>query len=895
MPLSERLARLAPKRSIRVRFALAMGLSGIVFGLLVTGFMAWRSESGVREAAQQTVNQLALKIAGRIADDLESRRHEVAFLADLIATADIDQAPAIRDLLDSLKRRQPGYAWIGYSDASGRVLAATDGLLVGDDISARPWFSGARAGEYFGEPHEAALLQKSMPARSDGEPLRFVDIAVPLRKDDGAASAVLGAHLHVDWIRTLIEQVRQEGNGRVPLQVFIADSEGAWLFASDGERQPANLAALDQDHARVEDHISAQMRTLGAGPDGSAPRWTVVVREQKKDAYALIHANRQLMVLFTLIIAAIFAWASWCIAGSVVRPVVRLAGEAKAYRPGSGNPFATEDKEAGDEVGVFARIMFDLVGDLQARTRLLQLFVEQAPVAIAMFDRAMCYVDASDRWRDDYGLAGRELIGHSHYEIFPNIPERWRQAHRRGLDGEKVSANEDRFVLPDGRLRWLRWAVHPWYQGSGEVGGIVIFSEDISHYKNNEAAILELNESLEHRVAEQTGELREAKQAAEAAARAKSDFLANMSHEIRTPMNAIIGLTYILRRQADDPAQIASLDKIANAGKHLLSLINDILDLSKIEAGKLVLASETIDPCSIAGTVVTMLGETAAAKGVELRSECADLPPLVHGDGTRLTQSLLNLASNAVKFTAAGMVTVRTLKEAETPERIKLRFAVSDTGIGIVPEVLSTLFSPFQQASETTSGRYGGTGLGLVITRHLAEMMGGEAGAESAPGAGSTFWFTAWLEKAGGAVPAAPSPAAATAAEILGRDYAGCRILLAEDDEINREVACAILEDVGLVVDCAADGNEAVAAVAAGDYALVLMDMQMPNLDGVAATIALRKMAKGAQLPIIAMTANAFSEDKARCQAAGMNDFISKPVDPDLLYGTLVTWLARNN
>ena len=892
MPLSEKLARLSPKRSMRARFARAMGVSGIIFGVLVTGFMEWRSEASVREAAQQTVNQLALNIAGRIDDDLEIRRHEVAFLAELIGTSKISEPAAIRRLLDGLKDRQPAYAWIGLADDGGKVIAASGALLEGEDVSARPWFAGARHGEYFGEPHEAKLLAKHMTARSAREPLRFVDVAVPLRQQGEVAGVVLGAHLHLDWIRNLIDRVKQEAGARWPIEVFIADSQGDWLFQPAGQ-QVVNLAALSRDAAQAREHIAAQIRTGGSLADQGGPRWTVVVREPTREAYAAIHANRQWMLLFTLLIAGAFAWASWHVAGRVVRPLIGLAEKAGAYHPGSGNPFAGEEKNGGDEIGVFARVMFNLVDDLQVRTSQLQLFVEHAPVSIAMFDREMRYLVASRRWCDEYGLAGDQLAGRAHYEVFPNIPERWREAHRRGLAGEKVIADEDWFVLPDGRVQWLRWGIHPWFQGSSEVGGIVIFTEDISSYKKNEAMIRELNESLEQRVAQQTAELRAAKQVAETAARTKSEFLANMSHEIRTPMNAIIGLTYILRRQASDAKQVASLDKIVGAGNHLLSIINDILDLSKIEAGKLVLAAEQLDPRSIADKVLAMLAETAAAKGVELRSECDDLPPLVSGDGTRLTQSLLNLANNAVKFTAAGTVILRTAKEDETPARVKLRFTVTDTGIGIAPEALQTLFNPFQQASDGTSQQYGGTGLGLVITRHLAEMMGGQAGAESVAGTGSTFWFTVWLDKCAEPVAPAAGPLDASAGEALRRKHAGARILVAEDNEINREVAVGLLEDVGLMVDSAEDGVQAVAKVRANAYALVLMDMQMPNLDGIGATHEIRRLAGGERLPIIAMTANAFAEDRQACLEAGMNDYLAKPVSPDRLFAKVLQWLAE--
>ena len=388
-------------------------------------------------------------------------------------------------------------------------------------------------------------------------------------------------------------------------------------------------------------------------------------------------------------------------------------------------------------------------------------------------------------------------------------------------------------------------------------------------------------------------ELRETKEAAESAASAKSAFLANMSHEIRTPMNAIIGLAGLLQRKASDPQQVDKLTKIVSAGQHLLAIINAILDLSKIEAGKFTLEQKPLQIDAIVGNVIAMLAERAREKQLQLSSELQSLPRDLLGDATRIEQALLNYASNAVKFTTAGHVTIRTLLLEEDAASALIRFEVSDSGIGIAPEAMPRLFSSFEQADNTTTRKYGGTGLGLAITRKLAELMGGEAGAESLPGVGSTFWFTARLARSAAAQSPQALQAQEDAGERLKRLHAGARVLVAEDNEINREVAAAILEEVDLVVDMAVDGVEALARVANNDYRLVLMDMQMPNLDGLDAAREIRKLPQGAALPIIAMTANAFSEDRQRCLDAGMNDFISKPVIPEALYERLLKWLER--
>lgn len=381
----------------------------------------------------------------------------------------------------------------------------------------------------------------------------------------------------------------------------------------------------------------------------------------------------------------------------------------------------------------------------------------------------------------------------------------------------------------------------------------------------------------------------------EAATRAKSDFLASMSHEIRTPLNAIIGLTDLLRRKPQAPDELDKLDKVSAAGRHLLGVINGILDLSKIEAGKLALCPACFEPLALGANVVSMLAESARAKGLELTFECAPLPEHAWGDATRLAQSLLNLVGNAVKFTEKGRVVVRLRLADESADSLKLHFEVEDTGAGLDEATLSRLFAPFEQGSVATARDYGGSGLGLAITRRLAGLMGGEAGGRSTPGVGSIFWFTAWVGRMPDAAQEERRTGGPEPLVQLRQAFAGSRILLVEDNEINQLVAQEYLAEAGLQSEVAGDGLEALAILSAappGYFALILMDMQMPRMDGLEATRQIRRLPAWAPVPIIAMTANAFGEDRARCLEAGMNDFVAKPVEPDQMFRTVSKWLS---
>ncbi len=661
---------------------------------------------------------------------------------------------------------------------------------------------------------------------------------------------------------------------------------------------------------------------------------------------------------------------------------------------------------------------------LERERQQLKQIITCVPVAMAMFDTEMCYVANSHKWLTQYNLEWQSLINLSHYELFPDTPNRWKEMYQEVLEGGIVSVSEDAWERADGSVMYLRWAAHPWYNPDGQVGGIVM-------------------------VADKINELVEARETALEASRVKSQFLANMSHEIRTPMNGVLGMAQLLLRAPLEPKQRQSAQTIYRSAEHLLSVINDILDFSKIEAGEMRLEKADFDLNSCIEAVIEMVAPLAEEKGIELNILVdSSVSRKLVGDSVRLKQILLNLTGNAIKFTDRGQVFVhitvkRGDRQLKDTKEAKLLFSVRDTGIGISPEGQTKLFQSFSQVDGSPTRMYGGTGLGLAICKQLVERMGGEIGVRSFLGNGSTFWFAVplekqlqiepqtaklagkkllvvsanalrraavrslaqswgarcdeaetaaaaltWLKNAGGAIsqhsgegekccdavlvdlqmpdldaeafglqvrsnqgvgwliamtalrdqakaealcsvgfsgyliePVRPSRLleallasvketgefesletantcklpAVNSQYVTRNSPSSLRILLAEDHPINQQVIVEQLAALGYHADCAPNGQEALDLLAQKSYDLVLMDCQMPVLDGYETAQKLREREKGDRHTfVIALTAHAMPGEREKCLAAGMDDYLSKPVDLDALAVVLKKYESQN-
>ncbi|WP_371322403.1 ATP-binding protein [Dechloromonas sp. ZY10] len=535
--------------------------------------------------------------------------------------------------------------------------------------------------------------------------------------------------------------------------------------------------------------------------------------------------------------------------------------------------------------------------DLQRNERRMRALLDTARVGIFVVNSDGVITHANRYMAELFGRSQEQLLGSEYVSLIaPEEREIGREKMLQLMRSQISAVDLDRrYWRPDGSQFWghlngIRLAEQP--GGTSDLIGVIA---DIDERKRAQEELEGYREHLEALVAERTEALLLAKEAAETASRAKSAFLANMSHELRTPMNGILGMLALARRRIGEHPVGEQLDKAQLAAHRLLVVLNDILDLSKIEAERLDLDLQPLQLGALLDGVIHLQAPLARDKGlrfaVDISPELAARPLL--GDSLRLSQILLNLTGNAIKFTREGSVTVRVRATGEQAETLTLRFDICDTGIGIPPEIQARLFTSFEQGDNSTTRQYGGTGLGLAICKRLVGLMQGEIGVQSEEQHGACFWFTLPLGK-GHPLPAtglATMPSGAEAS--LRRQHAGQRVLLVEDDPLNAEITSTLLRVFGLQASLAENGAEAVACAASEDFDLILMDVQMPVMNGLAATQAIRQGSRNRQTPILALTANAFDEDRQRCLDAGMNAHLAKPVSPETLAQLLLAWLPE--
>jgi PAS domain S-box-containing protein len=841
------------------------------------------------QAYTEAILEQEKEIATRLASDIDNfmlEKQEImrlagsAFYLQVMARSEIDL------LLQLMLKSHLALRWVAMLDAHGGELtrvSRTESVLDGDlgNYATEPLFQVALRG---------GVVTSPVFFSPTNEPRVLLYVPIPLTK-----TRLLGVILGEVNLKTLWEQV---------LKAKVAHSGFAFVVAKDGTviAHPEKLVVLQKqrwgDRPAVRQVLSGHSgTTIYHDPLLQEPVAAAFVPLRQLDGgivvvqpyRAILAVDRTLIVHMAVLACGCLIVAlclGWLFGYRTVKPILRLIHDVHAIRMTERQDPSVPEVHGKDEIVVLSKSFRQMTRELQDnRTQLLAAKDYTANIITSMLEALLVITpDGTIQTVNTavcllLGYQESELLGQPMAMIFPPqtaSEEAWLD---RLLSSGCIQDVTTTFVTKDGRHLPVSFSGSVMRNQDGAVQGIVCVAQDITERTQAQASLLQ------------------AKEAAEAASAAKSTFLATMSHELRTPMNGVLGMLQLLADTELTDEQREFADTALHSGRILLQIISDILDFSKIEAGRLQLEQLDFDLRENVKETVEQFATLAHSKGLDLVCQIGDaVPTLAQGDPGRLRQILLNLIGNAIKFTARGTIVVRATRIESEAETVGLHVEVCDTGIGIAPEAQVRIFDAFSQADSSTTRSYGGTGLGLAIVKQLVEAMGGAIGVESTPGVGSTFWFIVRLARASSAAQLAQASPHDPHRVANHTTFAG-QILLAEDNQVNQTVARRLLEKLGCHVEVVADGREALEALKRTRYDLVLMDCQMPGMDGFEATRAIREreaQETAGHLPIIALTAHALQACREECLAAGMDDYLSKPFTLGQLRTLLVRWLLQD-
>ena len=881
---------------LRLQTQIGIALGAVIVGasVLLSAGLAGVAERRMVELSANNLDGLAEQMARELSTGMDRFGREVASQADRSRYRNPGATRAsMRAALEDFQRDNPEYSYASVIDVpSGTVLAATGGILEGGSAVGRPVFEEGRQGLFLGDVHQAVRLAELLPARADGEPLRFLDVAAPIRDAEGRVVRVFGTHIGWEWTAQVRDSVLGPVAERQGVEIFLVDTESKVVLTAN-EAVPVGTAMESLVHAGNQavrqtwsdgtDYLTTIAPTR---PHGSFAGfgWRVVARQPFS---ATFHSVRTLQYGFLaggMAIGLLAAALAWWLTGRLVMPLRRLADAVDRAEPGQ--PWVDSRTDTNDigEVVAVKRAMARLADSARSSADASSTSVRQFQALAGSLPQVVWQADTQGRleyvnqeWIRAHRPEGEFLLAdlalRAHLDDRAAFSAAW--AHSLAT-GENLACKCRLQQADGGAPRWFDIRAHAVPGADGQIHRWVGTLFDIDEIASLAAAT--------HRALE---EEKSARAESDRLARLRDEFLATVSHELRSPLNAIAGWSEILaRKKTDDPMIAKASQSIRRNARQQASLIDDLMDMTAVMAGKMVLRQQPVDLALSARNVFTSHIHAAQAKGVDL--VCHDAAPVwVMGEVRRLEQVMSNLVGNAIKFTEAGGRVV--LAVHADPSTAQAVVQVQDTGRGIAAEFLPYVFERMRQEDGSVTRRSGGLGLGLAIARGIVELHGGRIAAHSAgPGQGATV--TAHLPLADTAEPASPAGAADDVAATVGTELQGLRVLLVDDEADAREVAHVALAGFGAEVRAVGSAAEVLQILETERYDVLVSDIGMPTMDGLTLIRRIRALPHGsaAQLPAVALTAFSMETDVRAGKDAGFQGYVGKPISLGRLYAAIV-------